>query len=114
MTNTESTYKRLSVVVPVYDERNTVGEVVRRLRSLQLPEHLELEILVVDDGSTDGTDKVLKAIEDSTVRVVTHKTNKGKGAAIRSGLAEARGDIVLLQDADLEYLPEDVPKLLEP
>jgi glycosyltransferase involved in cell wall biosynthesis len=110
----ESTYKRLSVIVPVYDERNTVGEVVRRLRLLSLPDDLELEVLVVDDGSTDGTDKVLKTIEDSTVRVVTHKTNQGKGAAIRSGLAEARGDIVLLQDADLEYKPEDVPKVLEP
>jgi glycosyltransferase involved in cell wall biosynthesis len=111
---TETSYKRLTAIVPVFDERNTVGEVVRRLRSLELPEHLELEILVVDDGSTDGTDKVLKTIEDSTVRVVTHKTNQGKGAAIRTGLAEARGDIILLQDADLEYQPEDVPKLLEP
>ena len=110
----ESTYKRLSVIVPVFDERNTVGEVVRRLRSLSLPDGLELEVLVVDDGSTDGTDKVLKTIEDSTVRVVTHKTNRGKGVAIRSGLAEARGDIVLLQDADLEYKPEDVPNVLEP
>lgn len=110
----ESHYKRLTVIVPVYDERNTVGEVVRRLRGLQLPDQLELEVLVVDDGSTDGTDKVLKAVEDSTVRVVTHKTNRGKGAAIRTGLAEARGDIVLLQDADLEYLPEDVPAVLEP
>lgn len=110
----ETNYKRLSVIVPVYDERNTVGEVVRRLRSLKLPDALELEILVVDDGSTDGTDKVLKAVEDSTVRVVSHKSNRGKGAAIRSGLNEARGDIVLLQDADLEYLPEDVPKLLDP
>jgi glycosyltransferase involved in cell wall biosynthesis len=110
----ETSYKRLTAIVPVYDERNTVGEVVRRLRSLALPDHLELEILVVDDGSTDGTDKVLKTIEDSTVRVVTHKTNQGKGAAIRTGLAEARGDIILLQDADLEYSPEDVPKLLDP
>jgi glycosyltransferase involved in cell wall biosynthesis len=110
----ESPYKRLSVIVPVFDERNTVGEVVRRLRSLSLPDALELEVLVVDDGSTDGTDKVLKTIEDSTVRVVTHKTNRGKGAAIRSGLAEARGDIVLLQDADLEYKPEDVPNVLDP
>lgn len=109
-----SNYKRLSVIVPVFDERNTVGEVVRRLRSLDLPEGLELEILVVDDGSTDGTDKVLKTIEDSTVRVATHKTNQGKGAAIRTGLKEARGDIILLQDADLEYKPEDVPKVLDP
>lgn len=111
---TVPTYKMLSVIVPVYDERNTVGEVIRRLRSLELPGGLDLEVLVVDDGSVDGTDKVLRTVEDSTVRVVRHPTNRGKGAAIRTGLAEARGDIVLLQDADLEYSPEDVPRLLQP
>jgi glycosyltransferase involved in cell wall biosynthesis len=110
----EASYKRLTVLVPVFDERNTVGEVVRRLRSLTLPPHLDLEVLVVDDGSTDGTDKVLRTIEDSTVRVVRHSENRGKGAAIRTGLAEARGDVVLLQDADLEYDPDDVVKMIEP
>ena len=114
-TNAEQpAYKRLTVLVPVFDERNTVGEVVRRLRTLEMPDHLELEVLVVDDGSTDGTDKVLRAVEDSTVRVVRHASNKGKGAAIRTGLAEARGDLVLVQDADLEYDPADVPALLQP
>jgi glycosyltransferase involved in cell wall biosynthesis len=108
------TYKMLSVIVPVFDERNTVGEVIRRLRAVELPGGLDLEVLVVDDGSTDGTDKVLRTVEDSTVRVVRHQTNQGKGAAIRTGLGEARGDIVLLQDADLEYSPEDVPRLLQP
>lgn len=104
----------LSVVVPVYDERNTVGEVVRRLRSLALPEDLELEVIAVDDGSTDGTDKVLRTVEDSTIRVIRHSTNRGKGAAVRTGIEQARGDIVMLCDADLEYSPEDVPRLLAP
>jgi glycosyltransferase involved in cell wall biosynthesis len=110
----EVSFKQLSVIVPVYDERNTVGEIIRRLRSIELPDDIDLEVIVVDDGSTDGTDKVLSTIEDSTVRVVRHKENKGKGAAMRTGIAEARGDVILLQDADLDYSPEDIPRLVAP
>jgi glycosyltransferase involved in cell wall biosynthesis len=105
-------YRLLSVIVPVFNERNTVAEIIRRMRRVELP--VEREIIVVDDGSTDGTDKVLAAIEDSTVRVVRHPGNKGKGAAIRTGMAYARGDLLLVQDADLEYDPEDWPRLLAP
>ncbi|MGA2036696.1 MAG: glycosyltransferase family 2 protein [Acidimicrobiales bacterium] len=114
---TESTfekpdYRTLSVIVPVYNERNTVAEIIRRIRAVEVP--LEVDVVVVDDGSTDGTEKVLSALQDSTVRVITHDRNRGKGAAVRTGMASAKGDLLIIQDADLEYDPEDWSRLLEP
>jgi glycosyltransferase involved in cell wall biosynthesis len=105
-------FRLLSVIVPVFNERATVAEVIRRIRSVELP--VDVEVIVVDDGSTDGTDKVLAALGDSTIRVIDHQRNRGKGAAIRTGLAAARGDLVLVQDADLEYDPLDWSRLLDP
>jgi len=109
---TDRTYRLLSVIVPVFNERNTLTEIVRRMRAVDLP--VDREIIIVDDGSSDGGDKVMAALEDSTVRILRHEGNKGKGAAIRTGMAKARGDLLLIQDADLEYDPEDWPKLLAP
>ena len=108
------TVRKLSVVVPVYNERNTLVEILRRMRQVRLPEGIDREIIVVDDGSSDGTREVLKQLGDSTVRVVLHPHNRGKGAAVRTGFAHATGDYVLVQDADLEYDPDDWPKLLNP
>jgi glycosyltransferase involved in cell wall biosynthesis len=105
-------YRTLTVIIPVYNERTTVAEIVRRVRKVEIP--LDISVVVVDDGSTDGTSKVLTALSDSTVRIVVHEHNQGKGAAIRTGLSYAEGDLVLVQDADLEYDPDDWPKLLDP
>ena len=89
-----------------------MAEVIRRIRAVDLP--VDVEVIVVDDGSSDGTDKVLAALGDSTVRVINHGRNQGKGAAIRTGMEAVRGDLVLVQDADLEYDPADWSKLLDP
>ena len=106
--------RKLSVIVPVFNERNTVVEVLRRMRSIDLPDGVEREIIVVDDGSADGTRDVLRQLGDSTVRIVVHDRNRGKGAAVRTGFGHATGEYVLIQDADLEYDPDDWPKLLNP
>jgi glycosyltransferase involved in cell wall biosynthesis len=112
--NTPPEFKKLSVIVPVLNERNTVAEILRRMRAVELPGGLDREIIVVDDGSTDGSVDVLRQLNDSTVRVITHPANRGKGAAVRTGFGHSTGDLILIQDADLEYDPEDWPKLLAP
>jgi glycosyltransferase involved in cell wall biosynthesis len=105
-------YRTLSVIVPVYNECATVEEIIRRVRAAAVP--LAVDVIVVDDASTDGTDKVLAALADSGIHVITHERNMGKGAAIRTAFGHAHGDLVLIQDADLEYDPDDWPRLLEP
>lgn len=104
---------KLSIIIPTYNEKNTIKEIIRRVRSVQL-DNIEKEIIVVDDKSTDGTREILKMEEDSGLRVLYHPKNQGKGASIRTGLKYATGDLIVIQDADLEYDPEDYRKLIEP
>lgn len=104
---------KLSIIMPAFNERNTIKEILRRVKVVEL-EGIEKEIIVVDDGSTDGTGDILKLEEDSTVKVLHHDVNRGKGAAVRTGLSHSNGDYILIQDADLEYDPEDYHALLAP
>ncbi len=107
----------LSVVVPVYNERYLVAESIRRVLAVESPLIDQLDVIVVDDGSTDGTRDVLRALADENpdrVDYVEHDRNRGKGAAVRTGIARARGAVTLIHDADLEYNPRDIPRLLVP
>ena len=101
----------LSVVIPCYNEISTVENLLRRVREVPLA----LEVIVVDDGSTDGTRDLLRELDDKLIdQLVFHEKNEGKGSALRTGFGMARGDVVVVQDADLEYDPHELPILLEP
>lgn len=103
---------KLSIVMPVYNEKDTIQEIAARV--LKTDTGLEKELIIVDDFSVDGTREILEKIKDPQVRVFFHPKNMGKGAALRTGFSQASGDIVLIQDADLEYDPREYSKLLEP
>ncbi len=105
--------KSLSVIVPVFNEETTIRQVLSEVRK-QSTESLRVECIVVDDASTDGTAAVLAGCTDLYTKLVTHPRNRGKGAAVISGLEVATGDFVLVQDADLEYSPSEYPKLMQP
>ena len=100
---------KISIIIPVYNEGKTIAEIIRQVKEVK---GFDKEIIVVDDGSTDETPKVIKQVKD--IIVIRHKENQGKGSAIRTGIAAATGDYVLIQDADLEYDPKDILKLIEP
>ena len=101
----------LSVIIPVYNEVKNINEIVKRVQASKLA----TEIVIVDDGSKDGTRDILKKLDGKKkVRVILHEKNRGKGAAVVTGMQAAKGEIILIQDADLEYDPRDYPELLKP
>jgi glycosyltransferase involved in cell wall biosynthesis len=102
---------KITILIPIYNEIHTIREILNRVQAQNLAE----EIILVDDGSTDGTRDILSEYDGQhPFRVVLHEVNQGKGAAVRTGLDHARGDVILIQDADLEYDPRDYPALLKP
>lgn len=100
----------LSVIIPVYNEKSTIKEIINRVKAVRILK----EVILIDDGSTDGTREILKEIKDTEIKVVFHEKNYGKGYAVRTGIQAAIGGIIIIQDADLEYDPNDYVALVEP
>jgi len=103
---------KLSIIIPVFNEKNFIEEILQRVQKVDV--EMEKEIIIVDDFSTDGTREILKGLDHKSIRTFFHIKNKGKGAALRTGFSQAKGDIILIQDADLEYDPQEYPSLLAP
>ena len=103
---------KLSVIIPVYNEKNTIREIIRRVQAVELD--FPKEIIVVDDCSQDGTRQIIETIKQDNVKTCYHSKNQGKGAALQTGFAQVEGDVIVIQDADLEYDPREYIKLLEP
>lgn len=101
---------KLSVVIPVYNEKSTIKDLIRKVEGV----NLDKEIIIVDDYSTDGTREILKSLENNKYKIIFHDKNMGKGAALRTGFKQVDGDIVIIQDADLEYDPNEYEKLIVP
>ena len=104
---------KLSIIIPVYNEEKSILEVISRVKKVNLGS-ITKEIIIIDDFSTDNTRKIMLELKDPSLKIFFHQKNHGKGAAIRTGLKHATGDIILVQDADLEYNPKEYPKLLKP
>jgi len=102
---------KLSIIVPCYNEEKTILSVIKEIKEFN---DIEKEIIIVDDGSKDGTKEILKNITDDSIKIFYHEYNSGKGKAIRTGIEKSSGDIILIQDADLEYSPKDYTSLLRP
>ncbi len=103
---------KLSILMPVYNEEARLPEALKQALAIDYP--CDVELVIVNDGSADGTGEILTRVDDTRVRVVTHARNQGKGAAIKTGVQQAAGDYLVILDADLEYDPQDIPRLLEP
>lgn len=109
---TKTLMNKLSIVIPVYNEKNTILEILKRVEEVKLA--LEKEIILVDDCSTDGTREILQSLKTNNHKIYYQLKNSGKGAAVRRGFDETTGNIIIIQDADLEYNPADYPRLIKP
>ena len=102
---------KLSIIIPIFNEDRTIEKILKLVKGIKLPKNLKKEIVVVDDASSDKTPQILKEFGE-TIKIIRHNRNLGKGAAVRTGIQNATGDIFIIQDADLEYDPKDYLKLL--
>ena len=101
---------KLSVIIPAYNEKTTILKIIKRVKNVKIPK----EIIIIDDFSTDGTREILRKIKDKNIKIIYQPRNFGKGYAIRTGIKYVGGDIIIIQDADLEYNPQDYLKLIKP
>ena len=103
---------KITILIPCFNEEDTIGQVIERVMDIE--NSFEKEVIVVNDGSTDGSEQKVRELGNDQVRLISHPRNRGKGAAIRTGIENATGQIIVIQDADLEYFPENIPRLVKP